>query len=47
MNTAYFAERVSTFAIIMGVALLLTGIGLLVLTLRVLRSRPVEPRGHA
>ena len=48
MNTAYFAERVSTFAIIMGVALLLTGIGLLVLTLRVLRGRPdVERRGHS
>ena len=40
MNTAYFAERVSTFAIVMGFALLLTGIGLLVLTLRVLRGRP-------
>ena len=26
MNTAYFAERVSTFAIIMGFALFLTGI---------------------
>ena len=39
MNTAYFAERVSTFAIVMGFALLLTGIGLLVLTLRVLRGR--------
>jgi hypothetical protein len=41
LNTAYFAESVSTFAIIMGVALLLTGIGLLVLTLRVLR-RPTS-----
>jgi hypothetical protein len=39
LNTAYFAESVATFAIIMGVALLLTGIGFLVLTLRVLRPQ--------
>jgi len=38
LNTAYFAERVSVFAIVMGFALLLTGIGLLVLTLRVFRE---------
>jgi hypothetical protein len=37
LNTAYFAESVATFAIVMGVALLLTGIGFLVLTLMVLR----------
>ena len=37
LNTAYFAESVSMFAIVMGFALLLTGIGFLVLTLRVLR----------
>jgi hypothetical protein len=37
LNTAYFAESVSTFAIVMGVALLLSGAGFLVLTLRVLR----------
>jgi hypothetical protein len=36
LNTAYFAESVATFAIVMGVALLLTGIGFLVLTLRTL-----------
>ena len=36
LNTAYFAERVATFAIVMGVAMLLTGIGFLVLTARVL-----------
>ena len=36
LNTAYFAESVATFAIVMGVALLLTGIGFLVLTVRVL-----------
>ena len=37
LNTAYFAESVATFAIVMGVALLLSGIGFLILTLRVLR----------
>ena len=36
LNTAYFAESVATFAIVMGVAMLLTGLGFLVLTLRVL-----------
>ena len=35
LNTAYFAEQVATFAIVMGIALLLTGIGFLVLTVRV------------
>jgi hypothetical protein len=33
LNTAFFAERVAWFSILMGVALLLTGIGFLVLTL--------------
>ena len=37
LNTAYFAESVATFAIVMGVALLLTGVGFLVLTVAVLR----------
>jgi hypothetical protein len=36
LNTAYFAESVATFAIVMGFALLLTGIGFLVLTIRTL-----------
>jgi hypothetical protein len=36
LNTAYFAERVATFAIVMGFALLLSGIGFTVLTLRAL-----------
>jgi hypothetical protein len=40
LNVAYFAERVSEFAIVMGIALLLTGIGFLVLTLSVLRGPP-------
>jgi hypothetical protein len=33
LNTSFFAERVALFSIVMGVALLLTGIGFLVLTL--------------
>jgi hypothetical protein len=37
LNTSYFAESVATFAIVMGLGLMLAGIGFLVLTLRVLR----------
>jgi hypothetical protein len=37
LNTGYFAENVALFSIIMGFALILTGIGLLVLTLGPLR----------
>jgi hypothetical protein len=33
LNTSYFAERVSLFSLIVGIALLLSGIGFLVLTL--------------
>ena len=36
LNTAFFAESVATFVIVMGAALLLVGIGFLILTLRVL-----------
>jgi hypothetical protein len=36
LNTAYFAESVATFAIVMGAALLLTGIGFLVVVIRLL-----------
>ena len=35
LNTSYFAENVATFATVMGLALLLAGIGFLVLTLRI------------
>jgi preprotein translocase subunit Sss1 len=42
LNTAYFSEGVATYAIVMGVAMLLSGIGFLILTLRVLR----EPAGE-
>src|SRR4051795_1215674 len=38
LNTSFFAENVATFAIVMGIALLLTGVGFLVLTLRL----PIE-----
>lgn len=33
LNQAYFAERVGVFGLVMGIALLLTGIGFLILTL--------------
>ena len=38
LNTAYFAESTALFVIVMGIAMLLTGLGFLVLTLRVLRA---------
>jgi hypothetical protein len=43
LNTAYFAESVATFAIAFGAAMLLVGIGFLVLTIRLL-DRP-DPAG--
>jgi hypothetical protein len=49
LNTAYFAESTALFAIVMGFALLLVGVGFLVLTLIALR-RPAtasEPRWSA
>ena len=33
LNTSYFAQQVALFSVVMGIALLLTGIGFLVLTL--------------
>jgi uncharacterized membrane protein YidH (DUF202 family) len=42
LNTAYFAESMATFVIVMGIALLLAGIGFLVLTLQVLRKPSAE-----
>lgn len=50
LNTAYFAESVATFAIVMGVALLLTGIGFLVVVVRLLvpmARRQEAPAGSA
>src|SRR4051794_40613413 len=42
LNTAFFAESVATFAIVMGIALLLSGIGFLVLALRALGPIPAR-----
>ena len=42
MNTSYFAERVSLFSLIVGIALLLSGIGFLVLTVGLAR-RTADP----
>jgi F0F1-type ATP synthase membrane subunit c/vacuolar-type H+-ATPase subunit K len=49
LNTAYFAESTAMFAIVMGFALLLVGVGFLVLTLIALRrpSTATEPRWSA
>ena len=44
LNTAYFAESVAPFVIAVGGALLLIGIGFLVLTLRLLRADPAPAR---
>src|ERR671931_986444 len=46
LNTAYFAESTATFAIVMGVALLLSGIGFLILTLRVLQPAEATKRAQ-
>ena len=45
LNTAYFAEQVATFAIVMGIALILAGLGFGVLTFRALT--PEEDRKEA
>ena len=45
LNMAFFAERVATFAIVMGFALLLSGIGFTILTLRALM--PADAREAA
>jgi hypothetical protein len=37
LNTSYFAENVAVFSVVMGVALLLTGIGFLIVSLNLLR----------
>jgi hypothetical protein len=42
LNTAYLAEQIALFAIVMGVALLLTGIGFLVLAMSALRAPETE-----
>ncbi len=47
LNTAYFAESVATFAIVMGFALLLVGGGFLVLTVRLLAPRTATKKTPA
>ena len=47
LNTAYFAESVATFVMAMGAALLLVGIGFLVLTLRVLKPETARAKAPA
>ena len=44
LNTAYFAESVALFVIVVGAALLLIGIGFLVLTLRLLKPEAAPER---
>ena len=45
LNTAYFAESVSLFVIASGGALLLVGIGFLILTIRLLKPEAAGARG--
>ena len=40
LNLAYTAEQISLFGIVVGIALLLTGIGLLILAVAVLHRAP-------
>jgi hypothetical protein len=47
LNTAYFAESVATFAMVMGFALLLVGGGFLVLTARLLVPRTTTKKAPA
>jgi len=44
LNMSFFAERVGVFGLVMGIALLLTGIGFLVLTLGGLEQKSVARR---
>jgi hypothetical protein len=46
LNTAYFAENVAVFSIVVGAAILLAGIGFLILTIRLL-DRPETARRTA
>ena len=43
LNMSYMAEQLSVFGIVVGVALLLTGVGLMILALAVLGGRFQEP----
>lgn len=47
LNTSYFAEQVSMFSMVMGIALVLSGVGFLVLTLRLLLPATRREEGTA
>ena len=47
LNTAYFAESVATFVIVVGAALLLAGIGFVILTIRLLGTREEKAAAKA
>ena len=47
LNTSYMAEQLSVFGIVVGVALLLTGVGLMILALAVLGGRFREPASES
>jgi hypothetical protein len=47
LNTSFFAESVAMFSLVMGIALLLTGVGFLVLTVRLLRPAEKTERVEA
>jgi len=47
LNTSFFAESVALFSIVMGIALLLTGIGFAVVTLRLLRGASAAATGSS
>ena len=47
LNTAYFAESVATFVIVIGFALLLAGIGFLILTLKLLGAAERPPAARS
>jgi hypothetical protein len=42
LNTSYMADRISVFGIVVGIALLLSGIGFIVLALAVFRRKPSD-----
>jgi hypothetical protein len=45
LNTSYMADRLGLFGIVVGVALLLSGIGFIVLAFAALHRRQVAPSG--
>ena len=47
LNTSYFGEQVAMFSLVMGIALLLSGIGFLVLTARLLLPAPSREEARA